>query len=162
MVAEQRVEAQAIGLLYEPDLPYGRRVQPGWRRNDLGNLVRDHRDDAFGAAVQIALARYLIGGQPRAEVAAGLGMAERRFHDHLRGHTWPTYTQPVLRALRRLGAPSRRWRADGCQRHHTATVLDAVGAFLIESLPAMEGRIEPHPYLLADLRLLTVGLEARR
>jgi hypothetical protein len=118
VAAEYIAPAERLTLLYEPRMPSGEATSdPSWRRTRDG-WERRHERDAFGARVQVAMARYYLGDWRRPDVARFLVMSERGAQAHLSGKAFRAYTEPVLAALRRLGISVRRgdWTVPGSDR----------------------------------------------
>jgi hypothetical protein len=165
MVANPKPAAASPALLYEPDRPRpGGRAEHGWshtrriaNRIEHVDLHRDPRDDYFGAQLQHAIVRYVLGKASRAALAAELGMSERQVQAYLTGRAWEPYTQPVIRALRRLGISIGRgdWKRGG---RRPKEVVEASRGVMRRAISALEGPSlgpEERDQLLADLWLLT-------
>jgi hypothetical protein len=170
MVAAVAPHIDTLPLLYEPDRPnpHGR-AQHGWSRTrrianriEHVELHRQHRDDWFGAQVQHAIVRYVLGMASRKTLAAELGMSERQVQDYLLGRAWESYGCPVIRALKHLGISTGRgdWQ-DGGRR--AKEVVEASRDVMRRSIDAIEVPSlspEERERLLSDLYLLTVSMEA--
>lgn len=167
MVAEYRQEPAPLPLLFEPDRPEAHgRAERGWSRTErIRNRIRSvglhrrHEHDPYGAQIQHAIARYVLGGERRSALAAELSVSETHFQYMLRGATWGAYTRPVLRALRRLGITTGRgdWKI-GARR--AREIVAAQRSVMLRAIQAVDGA-PPTPAererLLADLYLLTIA-----
>lgn len=161
MTAELNVMATALPLLLEPDRPRkskGHRVYQGWRRvmvREQGVLVakaaRDHSADDWGATVQWMIVRYVLRGESRADLAAEHAMTPDTCQKYLTGVTFKSYTQPVLRALKRLGIGTRH----GTRHERLAEIVRAQAAVMQRFVLSPTDRA-----VLTDMRLLSAAWEA--
>lgn len=166
MAAESIDYAPSPALLYEPEQPASLKGNGviGWRRAGQG-WVRLPGDDAFGARVQLAVARYYLADYRRADVARDLWMSERQAQTYLSGRAGGCYARPVLAALARLGITQHRgdWRAQA-GRGRAAEIIRAQ-ASVLDRCRALLGGEDFGPAALdelqADLRLLAFVTEGR-
>ncbi len=118
-VAVALPQTAPLPLIYPPDRPTAKqRANAGWRREPrysqgctIYELVRHFEDDAYGAEIQHAIARYIVGGESRGACAAALCVGETQFGYMVRGVAWRVYTQPMVRAFKRLGIKRRGGRS---------------------------------------------------
>jgi len=112
MVAQLAPIYDPLPLLVEPLKPAENAVKSyGWvrERDRLGRpWARRHDHDAFGAGLQHLIARYLIQGVERQEIARETGYSERAIQAWLVGRAWEPYTKAMLKALADMGIGHRR------------------------------------------------------
>lgn len=159
-------------LLYPPDRPSPGQRGRGWVRPQLkrwgdrrGDLTRQHEDDAWGAEVQWAIARYLLTSVKRRELAAELTVGETQLQYYLRGLAWGLYGRPVLRALKRLGISRGRgnW-TNSASPLRAVEIARASQGLMAEAAAALDGAVlasRERDRLLADLRLLSAASNGR-
>jgi hypothetical protein len=160
MVAELKPQpgpADGADLLYEPEIRKDRRNMFGWRRLKRGGgVVRVHEDDAFGAKVQHAIARYALTRYSRKEMAQDLNISERVAQDYLTGRGMVEYTLPVIRALDRLGIPVTHgvWTANagGKEPYRPEMIVNAQRALLARALDYIDNPASLTPEALEELR----------
>lgn len=170
MVAELRDESvRSLPLLFEPDPPTeDQQARVGWVRVLHGSkwkgtieLERRHADDAQGAAIQHAVARFILGNVQRRQLAAELIVCETQVKFYVHGQAWTAYTRPVLRAIERLGITLGRGDWTGTGQRRPREILAASGRLMALAADALEGRpldTDEREGLVADLRLLAAGL----
>ena len=160
-------QAAPLPLIYQPDRPTAKeRANAGWRREPrysqgctIYELVRHFEDDAYGAEIQHAIARYVVGGESRGACAALLCVGETQFGYMVRGAAHQAYTRPMVRAFRRLGIKRRGGRSnDGRGRvRELARAALQVLALLADEAERPSLTPKQRREAVADARLLAYG-----
>lgn len=152
-------ETAPLPLLFEPDRPN----ELSTRNSVQNGGIRSEFALDFGARVQHAIAMYIVGGMPRPGVARFLGMSERQTQAVVLGRAWPAYSQPVLRALARMGISlSRgRWYGPRARHHEIIAASHSVMRRAIDAIEVPDMPLYDRDKLVSDLYLLTVAAEAR-